>query len=241
MSPEFALEAGLGQGCCLAPLLFNIYFGAVLETWLASDPQRIHCATRIDGLLRRQADLTKYALHTPWTFQELGYADDLALIAETLDQLRHTHMHFFHHLNRWGLNLSTTKTKALASLVHHTGSLFPDKPPDAAHAQVQFTDSFRYLGSHVDWKLSCVSPRSNIVLTKLERHFGSWPPLCGMYDSSPLLPKSKFIEPVFCQSCFIAVKHGQCGGKCVIGSKSFISCAYVRFVGFLGGINNNIV
>ena len=64
LSPEFTLETGLGQGCCLAPLLFNIYFGAVMETWLASDPQRIQWATRIDGLLRRQADLSKYALYT---------------------------------------------------------------------------------------------------------------------------------------------------------------------------------
>jgi hypothetical protein len=32
LSDPFELATGLGQGCCLAPLLFNIYFGAVIES-----------------------------------------------------------------------------------------------------------------------------------------------------------------------------------------------------------------
>ena len=33
LTDEFELRTGLGQGCCLAPLLFNIYLAAVMEEW----------------------------------------------------------------------------------------------------------------------------------------------------------------------------------------------------------------
>ena len=36
LSQDFDLATGLGQGCCLAPLLFNIFLSAVVEAWVSS-------------------------------------------------------------------------------------------------------------------------------------------------------------------------------------------------------------
>ena len=184
LSGSFNLETGLGQGCCLAPLLFNIYFGAVIETWLASQPNRVW-STRVDGILRRQADLSKYAIHEAWPFQELGYADDLALITDTLEKLRHAHTRFAAHMVHWGLQVSASKTKALASLVHHVGSLeeVPSTDPP-----VEFVDSFRYLGSHIDWQLTC-SPEITYRLDQARKAF--WKLASSVWDVKQLALQTK--------------------------------------------------
>ena len=184
LSGSFNLETGLGQGCCLAPLLFNIYFGAVIETWLASQPNRVW-STRVDGILRRQADLSKYAIHEAWPFQELGYADDLALITDTLEKLRHAHTRFAAHMVHWGLQVSASKTKALASLVHHVGSLeeVPSTDPP-----VEFVDSFRYLGSHIDWQLTC-SPEITYRLDQARKAF--WKLASSVWDVKQLALRTK--------------------------------------------------
>ena len=152
LSAEFSLSTGLGQGCCLAPLLFNIYFGAVMESWVQLAGPRTSWFTRVDGVLRRQSALYKYAIHRPWSFQEMGYADDLALITDTLDRLRSMHARFDSHLKHWGLSLSATKTEALATLVNHLGPL---EDPPTTEQGVQFTRKFKYLGSYIDSDLTC--------------------------------------------------------------------------------------
>ena len=52
----------------------------------------------------------------------------------------------------WGLQVSASKTKAFASLSHHTGPL---EDPPTSDPPVVFVDAFRYLGSHIDWQLTC--------------------------------------------------------------------------------------
>ena len=150
LSEPFELCTGLGQGCCLAPLLFNIYFGAVMESWSASAPDRLSWFSWVDGALRRQCDLDKYMLHTAWTFQELGFADDLALIADTLSKLQTAYRNISRHLSAWGLTVSTAKTEALVTLTHRSGPLCSDSVDSQP---VLF--SFKYLGSHIDSFLTC--------------------------------------------------------------------------------------
>ena len=152
LSSDFELHTGLGQGCCLAPLLFSIYFGAVMESWAMAYPNRLTWYTRVDGILRRQANLDKYATHTPWTFQELGFADDLALAADTLSKLQTIYTKLSSHMQKWGMTISTAKTEAMVTLIQHTGYLTEDVE---GQLLVKFTDAFKYLGCHVDWQLTC--------------------------------------------------------------------------------------
>ena len=192
LSPSFDLSTGLGQSCCLAPLLFNVYFGAVMETWLASQPDRLVWSTRVDGILRRQADLSKYAIHEAWPFQELGYADDLALITDTLDKLRHAHTRFADHMIHW---VSASKTKAFASLSHHTGPL---EDPPTSDPPVVFVDAFRYLGSHIDWQLTC-TPEILYRLDQARKSF--WKLASSVWDVRQLSSRLPCLRPLSTSVC----------------------------------------
>ena len=78
LSDAFFLETGLGQGCCLAPLLFNIFLSAVFEAWHKKSSPGLHWYTRIDGILHHREALDKYASWEDLMLEEFGYADDAA-------------------------------------------------------------------------------------------------------------------------------------------------------------------
>ena len=160
LTNEFQLQTGLGQGCCVAPLLFNIFFAALLEQWRAVEGRRLKWGTRVDGILRRQS-LHKYGSFEPCDLAELGYADDLALLADCYDMLRRLTQEFQLHVSSWGLILSVEKTKALCTTK-------PQQPPVPVveydgFDHVQFEQSFEYLGCDIKFDGDCsVNIFSNI-------------------------------------------------------------------------------
>ena len=91
-------------------------------------------------------------LHTAWTFQELGFVDDLALIADTLTKLQTAYRNISRHLSAWGLTVSTAKTEALVTLTQRSGPLCS---ATADSQPVLFTSKLKYLGSHMDSFLTC--------------------------------------------------------------------------------------
>ena len=115
LSEEFELETGLGQGCCVAPLLFNIFLAAVVEAWVGESGGGVHWLTRIDEALVHREAQDKYSSWEALDLHELGYADDAALIAEKLSQLHGMAKGFQLHLREWGLQLSAEKTEAMSS------------------------------------------------------------------------------------------------------------------------------
>jgi hypothetical protein len=107
-----------------------------------------------------------------WLFQELGYADDLALITDTLVKLQRTYTKFSSHLTHWGLTLSHEKTEALVSMLHHVGNLEDEPTTDPP---VQFTDSFKLSSILVALLIGnlLVKRISPTDLTKPGRHSGN--------------------------------------------------------------------
>ena len=76
--------------------------------------------------------------------EELGYADDAALIAGTLESLHCMAKGLQLHLIAWGLELSVEKTEALSSQVgvHSPISVEEFDGFDS----IKFVDQFEYLG-----------------------------------------------------------------------------------------------
>ena len=89
-----------------------------METWLGLQPDRLEWFTCVDGVLRRQAMVEKCGMHEPFSFWELGLADDLALLTDRLSKLLQAHVRFQEHTQASGI--SCEKTEALASLAQPT-------------------------------------------------------------------------------------------------------------------------
>lgn len=144
LSEEFELETGLGQGCCLAPLLFNIFLAAVVEAWVGESGGGVNWLARIDGALLHREAHDKYASWKPLELHELGYADDAALIADTLVNLHSLAKGFQLHLREWGLELSVEKTEAMSS---QAGAHAPIPVEEfGGFDEIKFSEYFEYLG-----------------------------------------------------------------------------------------------
>ena len=83
---------GLKQGCCLSPILFNMYINDLHQIF-GED-----CApTSLNGL----------------NISSLSFADDLVLLSQTKEGLANCLNHLENYCNTWGLKVNDDKTKVL--------------------------------------------------------------------------------------------------------------------------------
>ena len=105
LSDKFFMQTGLGQGCCLAPLLFNVILAAVMESWENKQPNKIPLKYCIDGVFRRRMDegtLNKYATWEALLLRDLGYADDSTFITDTYEKPHERTCNLQEHYSDWG-------------------------------------------------------------------------------------------------------------------------------------------
>lgn len=160
LSKEIPLHTGLGQGCCMAPTLFNVFLAAVMEHWTASVSNVLKWPYRLDGVLRRHMDpgtLRKYSTWETLMLHDLGYADDAAFIADTYEQLASWARALQAHYSTWGLSLSVAKTEALTTAAEGGRGPISMDAPEGAPSQIQFSSCFQYLGTQISQDGSCVS------------------------------------------------------------------------------------
>lgn len=83
VSGSISVENGLRQGCVMAPLLFNLYFGLVLEAWrTAIAAAGVNGVSLISSIHGNGNLFPKRTRQTGTTsINDLGFADDAALLA----------------------------------------------------------------------------------------------------------------------------------------------------------------
>ena len=116
LTERFPVCHGVKQGCILAPTLFGLYLAAVLEASSDNvcDAQcGVYLRSRTDGKLFNLAHLRAKSLCSEVCVQELLYADDSALVAQSLEDLQAMLDRFVAASVAFGLTINIGKTEVL--------------------------------------------------------------------------------------------------------------------------------
>jgi Reverse transcriptase (RNA-dependent DNA polymerase) len=141
-SDFFPMRTGVRQGCPLSPLLFNVFMDFVMRQVSAAceleGVMGVRVGYQMDGQLTAPpGECADWA-----TILALLYADDLVLLATSLEDLQRALTILERITREWGLQLNYSKTKAMM--------FGPDPPPTAPiillGGEVDFVPHFRYLG-----------------------------------------------------------------------------------------------
>ena len=142
---EIDVTNGLRQGCCMAPVLFNLYACLLVERWTA----RIQQSDGIGVQLRYKHDRKLFRRYTrnaeETRLNELQFADDAALLATTRSGAEKALQEYSHVAADFGLTVSMPKTKLMVSGREATEV---DKAPiRVGEEEVGNVSQFTYLGS----------------------------------------------------------------------------------------------
>ena len=146
-SPGIEVTNGLRQGCTIAPTLFNLYFNVVVEEWRRRcQPLGVEVLYKCGGKLvgERTRRPSKVAV------TELQFADDVAVLGSTREEIERTANMLEEVASQWGLTVSLSRTKLLVV----NGSVDCDdlQPLFIGGAAVEVVSDFRYLGAVVESK-----------------------------------------------------------------------------------------
>ena len=127
LTESFNVRTGVRQGCLLSPFLFLLAIDWIMKTATYQSLNGIQW--------------------TPWTqLDDLDFADDLALLSHTHQQMQAKTNKIAAISSQVGLNINRKKTKVLRSNTHHSESVQLGTEP------LEDIETFTYLGSMVDQK-----------------------------------------------------------------------------------------
>ena len=176
LTEPFHVGHGVKQGCILAPPLFGLYPAAVLEASSDNvcDAQcGVYLRSRTDGKLFNLARLRAESLCSEVCVQELLYADDSALVAQSHEDLQAILDRFVAAAVSFGLTINISKTEVLYQPAPGT----PHKDPDLyIHGEpIKSVQNFTYLG--------CVISSDNFIDLEIIRRIQSAASAFGALDA----------------------------------------------------------
>ena len=194
----FAVEQGLRQGCVFAPLLFNIFFAAVIN--LASTRFKadkgimdalVHLRKKRGAGVRGEATAGESVLATPlWGTL---YADDAGIVSQSSEQLRNLMGVIVVVCAAFGLTVSEAKTEIMrlrAKGMLESTAIFSVEAAGQVYNQ---TNEFMYLGGNANLNADLsieVDPRIRNAWCSFRKH------TLELYDrpSAPLELKTRMLR-----------------------------------------------
>ena len=113
LSTPFPISTGVKQGCVLAPTLFSIFFGRMLEQAMRNTQDGVYIRFRVDGGLFNLRRLKAHTKTQEYLVRELLFADDCALVAHNHEDLQRITSCFSDAAQEFGLSISMKKTEVL--------------------------------------------------------------------------------------------------------------------------------
>ena len=107
INDAFPINIGVKQGCVLAPKLYTLYLGAVLETMSTNLASGIYIWTHSDGKLFNLACLKVETRTNTLCVRELLFADDTVLVATDYNDIQEIMDQFHSAANMFGLKINT--------------------------------------------------------------------------------------------------------------------------------------
>ena len=142
-----SVDNGLRQGCCMAPVLFNLYACFVMERW-STRVQDPSVGVMINYKYDKKLFRRNTSNSTEMLLTDCQYADDAALLSTTrLGAMRVVTEHMKTSQD-FGLSLSIPKTKVMAA-----GREVCSKdcsPIHTEHGDIKYVRDFTYLGSTIE-------------------------------------------------------------------------------------------
>ena len=196
-SDEFAITSGVSQDCVLAPTLCNLYFDVAICVALENGQPKgrgvgvayLHGAKLVGDLRKLQHETI---------VSDSEYTDDMALVAESRDDLKSMLDDMSIQCRDLGLTISCSKIKPLAVL---PSDLYP-KPvpinPFPDNDPVEVVSNFQHLGSIVQDNCGTtieVDPR----ICKAFKAFRSLCRILWYRRKIKLAPSSAFSMLLHCQ------------------------------------------
>eukprot|EP00117_Sycon_ciliatum_P039014 scpid35652/ scgid3339/ Craniofacial development protein 2; p97 bucentaur protein len=177
LTDPITVRNGLRQGCTLAPMLFNLYFSAVVASWRSS------CPDAGISFHYKVGDRTVKGKLLSSKVTESQFADDAALYATSRPAFEAMTSSFITCASSWGLTVSVRKTKGMA-----VGESADRRDVVVGADTIEVVDQFTYLGSVLSSDgLACADVRSR--LAKASAVFGALK--APVFDNQTLSLRSK--------------------------------------------------
>ena len=148
MLKSIDVKNGLRQGCCMAPVLFNLYTCLAVERWLARVKENEGVGITIKFKYDRKLFRRYTANACEKKLTECQFADDAALLSSTRSGAETAAVEYQRTGSDFGLTVSIPKTKAMV-----TGRLVEEsdrEPIVLEGGDIMTVDEFPYLGSLID-------------------------------------------------------------------------------------------
>ena len=145
---EIRVQNGFRQGCCMAPVLFNLYTCLAVERWL----ERVKDVEGVGMTIQYKLDRKLFRRYTRNASErrvtECQFADDGALLSSTRPAAEKAVLMYQQTSRNFGLTVSLPKTKHMV-----TGRMVEEEdlaPIVLDGGEVEAVKEFPYLGSVVD-------------------------------------------------------------------------------------------
>ena len=130
---------------CLGTYVFTLFLAAILSTVSEHISTGVFIRTRSDGKLFNLARLKASTKTRELCIRELLFADDAAIVAHTLEDIREICKQFEQAATMFGLTINTKKTVMLYQLPPGQTSIDPHV--DIYGMPLQSVKNFTYLGT----------------------------------------------------------------------------------------------